>query len=341
MTETPYIQHSGEVEANELLCNLLGEKFRAYRKQWELASRCELLTEIPLYLCLEYNYVCNLSCVHCVQGHEDLRAEYGYQGRMDMELYRRIIDEASEYGSPSMSPNNINEPLLTRDIIERIEYASRRGFLDISIQTNALLMTERVSERLLDSGLTRLHVSLDAFTKDTHEKIRLNSNFDKVMANVETFLNLRARKNRKLPLLRVSLVRLSTNEHEIPAFIEYWRTRADYIAIQEFASPAPERAEFEPLFAGSRAFVNDFRCPHPWQRVTIQGDGSVQPCCAHFSRELTVGNIKEASLHTIWHSPAMNDIREMHRQGQYQNNPTCFKCVTGWVAKSDLLLPGR
>ena len=46
-----------------------------------------------------------------------------------------------------------------------IEYASKKGFMDISMQTNGLLMTERISERLLDSGLTRLHVSLDAFTK--------------------------------------------------------------------------------------------------------------------------------------------------------------------------------
>lgn len=335
MTNTPYIQHSGEKEANELLCELLGEKFREYRRQWELASRCELLTEIPLYLCLEYNYVCNLRCVHCIQGHEDLRAEYAYEGQMDMDLYRRIIDEASDYGAPSMSPNNINEPLLARDIIERIEYASRKGFIDISMQTNALPMTQRISERLLDSGLTRLHVSMDAFTKETYSKVRLDSNFDKVMANVDKFLELRAQRNRKLPLLRMSFVRISQNEHEIPAFIEYWRQRADYIAIQEFASPAPGRAVFEPMFAGTRTFVSDFRCPQPWQRVTIQGDGSVQPCCSHFSRELTVGNVKETSLHAIWHSPIMNRYREMHKEGRYRDNATCFKCVTGWVSKSN------
>ncbi len=339
MSHTPYIQHSGEAEATQLLCDLLGDKFREYRRQWELASRCELLTEIPLYLVLEYNYVCNLRCIHCIQGNQDLRAEYTYDGQMDMDLYKRIIDEASEYGAPSMSPNNINEPLLARDIIERIEYASRKGFIDISMQTNAVSMTERISERLLDSGLTRLHVSLDAFTKETYSKVRLDSNFDKVMANIDRFLDIRARRNRKLPLLRVSLVRLSANAHEIPAFVEYWRQRADYIAIQEFASPAPGRPEFaplfEPLFSGTRTFVSDFRCPQPWQRMTVQGDGSVQPCCSQFSRELTIGNVKETSLHSIWHSPAMNRMREMHQQGHYRDNPTCFKCVTGWVTKSN------
>jgi radical SAM protein with 4Fe4S-binding SPASM domain len=262
-----------------------------------------------------------------------MKAAYDYHQDMGFALFQRVIDEASAYGCPSMSPNNINEPLLARDLVERVEYASKKGFIDISMQTNALLLTERTSERLLDSGLTRLHVSLDALTEPTYDKIRRGSNFQKVMRNVDTFLELRARRGRKLPLLRVSLVRLTVNEHEIPAFVEYWRKRADYIAIQEFLSPFPGRPEFEPFFTESRTTLSDFRCPQPWQRVVVQGDGEVQPCCSFFSRELTMGNVKTTPLRDIWRSPAMDRLRELHRDGRYRDEPVCAKCVTNWIGK--------
>lgn len=332
MTQSKYIQCAGEAEANERLCILLGEKFRQYRRQWEEATNCELLTDFPLFLLTETQYTCNLRCIHCVHGHEDLKNKYAYQNEMSFELYRKIIDEASQYHCPSIGLNSTNEPLLTRDLAQRIRYAADSGFMDIMINTNGLLLTENKIEQLIDAGLTRLMVSLDAFTNETYEKIRVGSNFERVIKNIELFLNMRSRKQQQLPLLRISLVRLSFNEHEIDAFIEYWRDRADYVAIQEFASPEPSW-DFESFFSGSRTTIDGFSCPQPWQRLVIQGDGSVLPCCSQFSQELKVGNVQEQSIRTMWHSPAMERLRTLHKEERYSDNPVCKKCVSTWTIK--------
>lgn len=332
MTQSKYIQFAGETEANERLCTLLGEEFRFYRSQWEKATNCELLTDFPLFLVVEPQYTCNLRCIHCVHGYDNLKDKYAYKDAMSFEQYRQIIDEAAHYQCPSLCLNSTNEPLLIKDIAQRVRYAADHGFMDIMFNTNGLLLCKSKIDQLLDSGLTRLMVSLDAFTKETYDKIRIGSSFEKVLTNIELFLNMRSRKRQQLPLLRVSLVRLSLNNHEIDAFIEYWRDCADYVAIQELASPEPSW-DFESLFSDLRTVLDEFSCPQPWQRLIIQGDGSVLPCCSQFAQELALGNIQEQSISSIWLSPAMEHMRTLHKEARYSDNPTCRKCVSTWTIK--------
>ena len=52
---------------------------------------------------------------------------------------------------------------------------------------------------LLDSGLTRLRFSLDAFTPETYSKVRVGSiPLNKVIKNIEYFLELKEKKNYKI-----------------------------------------------------------------------------------------------------------------------------------------------
>ena len=69
--------------------------------------------------------------------------------------------------------NHANEPLLDKDLIERINYATERGIMDIHMNTNAMLLTEEMSKKLLDTGLTRLCFSIDALTPETLKKSEL------------------------------------------------------------------------------------------------------------------------------------------------------------------------
>ena len=64
----------------------------------------------------------------------------------------------------------------------------------------------------MDSGLTRIRFSFDAFTQDTYSKVRVGA-FSKVIRNVETFLELK-KGNYKLPIVGVSFVS-KQNEHEV------------------------------------------------------------------------------------------------------------------------------
>ncbi len=70
-----------------------------------------------------------------------------------------------------------------------------------------------------------------------------------------------------------------------------------------------------------------YNCQQPWQRVLVRSSGEVCPCCAFFSEELSLGNLKDHSLHELWNSKEMHDLRVMHKRGNYEENSWCKKCI--------------
>jgi len=236
-TDNKVTMHSIEDDVNERLMSVLGDKFVDYRKKWDSVNKFELETEFPLYLQVELNQICNLRCPMCSIGAPDANTKYVNESKMDWNVYEKIILEGEKYGCPSLNPQGINEPLLEQDLEDHIKFASKHGFFDIMMNTNATLLSEERSRKLLDSGLTRIRFSLDAFTKETYEKIRIGGKFDTVIKNIERFIQMRNETKNKLPVIGVNFVRMSTNEHEIESFIEKWQDSVDFIAIQEFMPP--------------------------------------------------------------------------------------------------------
>ena len=81
------------------------------------------------------------------------------------------------------------------------------------------------------------------------------------------------------------------------------------------------------MFAETRHFTGEFRCTKPWQRMIVRHDGTLLPCCTFHGAHLPVGNVFESSISEIWTSPAMRDLRELHRRGGFHRNPICKACA--------------
>ena len=48
------------------------------------------------------------------------------RGRMEIDLFRRIVDEAAEHDVHRISPYLMNEPLMDRDMFEKIQYINQK-----------------------------------------------------------------------------------------------------------------------------------------------------------------------------------------------------------------------
>ena len=94
--------------------------------------------------------------------------------------------------------------------------------------TNGSPITTARSKRILDSCLTRIRFSLDAFTDKTYKKVRVGAiDLDKVKRNIFNFLDLKEKGGYKLPVVGVSFSKLKQNEHELEQFKEYWKDKVD------------------------------------------------------------------------------------------------------------------
>ena len=89
-----------------------------------------------------------------------------------------------------------------------IKYAKDKGILEVQFNTNAMLLTEKISERLIEAGLDRIIFSLDGMTKETFENIRGGANFEKVVNNIKSFINIRNEMGGKKPCVRIQMVKM-------------------------------------------------------------------------------------------------------------------------------------
>ena len=326
---------SSEEDINTKLGKIIGPKFIDYRKKWDLANKMKLIADFPLFLHLDMNQLCNYKCPHCIIATQSEVDEYYDGDYLNFKDFKKIIDEGAEYNCPSVEPQGNNEPFLIKNLHEYIYYAHKKGFIDIMLNNNGSAFTKRRAEQILDSGITRLRFSLDAATPETYSKVRVGSiPLQKVIKNIEYFLELKKKKNYKLPIVGVSFCKMSHNENELDQFINFWKDKVDIVAIQRFVPPisssegsAPEK--YKKYYSSDQLNetpIDEFKCVQPFQRVMIKND-KIGPCCVSFNKDLILGSIHKTKIYNAWHSEKMNNIRKMHKEGKFYLNKTCSDCV--------------
>ena len=108
---------------------------------------------------------------------------------MDWDLYRKIVQQSAGKVH-DLYLFHRGEPLLHPRLVEMIDYAEHQG-IPTRIHTNATLLTESLSRRLLSSRLPMISFSFDGYDQATYEQNRPPSRFADTLAKIELFLTLK------------------------------------------------------------------------------------------------------------------------------------------------------
>lgn len=327
VTSAGRVVNSGMRDPDEIFVEKFGQKWIDYRKRWVQAANGETVEDFPLFVRLEAQFKCNSNCALCVHGHDELKKAIAYNNYMPFDTFRRLVDECVEHKCPSIAISFINEPLMDPDFLDRLRYVTEKEIMDIHLNSNAMLLTRELSDAILDSGATRICFSLDAVSEKIFKKMRPNLNFDAVVSNIENFITLRNQRGQALPLVRVSFLLNEINRHEVSKFRDIWTKKVDYVSIQRYV-PISTRDDDRLAHAIDDAPVDgEQKCSYPWESLFVHGDGVVVPCAAHRGRFISVGNINESTLHEIWHSPAMEELRHSLKTNQRHMTKLCGTCL--------------
>ena len=326
-TSAGRVVNNSKVDIDAVCTAKYGQRWIEYREKWKAAGELQHLEDFPLFVRFETQFKCNSNCIMCVHGHNDLYNEHYYNDYMPRTVFERLVDECAEHGCPSVGMSQINEPLLDPDFIERTQYVAGKGIMDIHINTNGQLLTEDISKKILDLGVTRLCVSLDAITEQTFKTIRRGLDFTTVLRNLNTLLELKAARNYDLPVVRVSFLLQEANKHELEAFNDYWVNKVDYVSVQRYVPISPFENDARSHAIAEAPTRGEQRCSYPYESLFVHGDGTVVPCAAHRARHISVGNIYTSSLYDIWHSEAMQRLREAHKHGDVSATALCSSCL--------------
>lgn len=292
------------------------EAWTAFRSEFAKRERLESAS-FPIQIDVELNGGCNMRCPFCIHGYDKIP-----NVELSRESFERILSEAVRLGAKSLKLNYINEPLMRRDLEECIALARAAGFLNVFVVTNGTLLTEKRSESLLGSGLTKLFVSIDAATSETYDKQRLSGKYDLVVRNVKRFIEMRNDKGLSFPLVRVSFLKNALNISEAEDFRRQWSGIADIITFQTMnevpgedtgiALDAPEPQQ---------------GCQFPFKQLVVDHLGNIQPCCKLAGKDLVVGKIDDMTLAEAWNHPKFVELRRMHAANEWKGHPVCGPCM--------------
>ena len=272
----------------------------------------------PLQLDVELNAGCNMACPFCIHGYEKIK-----DNRLDRSKFEKVLKEAVQIGVKSVKFNYINEPMLRKDLEEIIRWTRDQGIINIYMVTNGTLLTPKRRQSLMQSGLTKLFVSLDAVTDETYNKQRLSGQFNKVVSNVLAFIKERNELGQQFPLVRVSFLRNKINEHEEVAFYDYWKDKADLIAFQKM-NEIPDKNTGLTI---ADVAMPTKGCDLPFKQLVIDDDGEILPCCKLAGKKLALGNIDTMTLQEAWDSTKMKHLRRIHITNKWQNHDICRNCM--------------
>lgn len=293
-------------------------RYLFYRYRYEMYPRRHIVDDFPPCLQVEPSSVCNYRCVFCYQSDEDFRgAMAGHMGFMNLNLFKRIIDQAAGR-CEAVTLASRGEPLLCPDIEEMLAYL-RGKFLASKVNTNASLLDERKCHAILQAGIGLVVFSVDASTEPLYRSLRKNGHFERVRRNIERFQEIRRRHYpRAQTITRISGVRYSA-EQDLNQMEQFWGELVDQVV---FVECVPWKDSYR---RPDNEIVDP--CSELWLRMFIWHDGTVNPCEFDYKSTMAVGNVATAPLSDIWTSEDYGRLRDAHLTAGRAEIPLCRRCT--------------
>ncbi|MFC1577129.1 radical SAM protein [Candidatus Omnitrophota bacterium] len=291
---------------------------------------------------MDLNNKCNLRCRMCYFS-LDLKCEPPVT--MGLELFRKIAGEVFPR-SLSVNLSCAAEPLIIPDYGEYLKVAEEHSVPETTIVTNALLLDEKMIRSIINSNISVMDISIDGAKKETYERIRKGSSFEKVLNNVRSLQKIKKIRKSKNPRLYLDYALMRSNIDEFPDFLRLAkelgadRVRANHlipferldimdeslIHCKEKTNRVLDEARKEAKELGLDIAIpknfnlskakkkapafNRPQCRVPFESMFIISDGRVTPCAWFSLKEWCAGGFNKQGFGEIWNGDVYAGLRE-------------------------------
>lgn len=197
---------------------------------------------------------CNLRCRMCpIQFRPD-----GAPGEplafMAFETFVAILDQLPAL--ERLHLQGLGEPLMHPRFFDMVRNAVARG-VRVTTNTNLTLLSARRARLAVESGLAELHASLDGASAQTYERIRVRARFTRAKRHLQELLRIRSDLGRAAPRVRLVMVVMRDNLHELPDMVALARdVGVDSLFVQHLCQDYGEESLPE-RYRPMRQFVDD------------------------------------------------------------------------------------
>lgn len=274
------------------------------RIKWYTYPFLKILPRFPLHVDIETSTGCNMSCPMCYRQTSKFVKNVKSQF-MEKKVFKKIVDECAYNKVFSIRLSLRGEPFMHPDIFRFIEIAKQAGIKEVSALTNGLALTPEKFERLVQLKFDWLTISFDGLGS-TYESIRKPAVFLDALGKIKSYHRIKKRTDSSKPVVRIQTIWPAIKENPE----EFFRT----------FSPFVNSITSNPLIDFLREdkdveYDEKFQCPYLYQRLVIAVDGRVLLCTFDDYADYIIGDVKENSIHDIWHGKKMENAR-----GWFVNN---------------------
>ncbi len=266
---------------------------------------------LPRTLYLEVSNYCNSLCATCPLTFFG----NGSPHNLSFDDFQRIVDQAPNLQRAVL--HGLGEPLLNPHLPRMISHLKARG-VHVLFNSNAILLTPRRQNLLVETGLDEFRASLDASTPETYLKIRGVPSFAKVVRNLTAFVETKRLLGATLPRISLWFTSMKENLPELPDVVElagqmgitevyvqrlvyfgsglaveeqslYRRLQEQEVQLlahcearcRELGITFSAAGATEPLasLSGAPADRPWQQCHRPWMLSYVTARGDVLPCC--------------------------------------------------------------
>jgi len=298
--------------------------------------RTKLETVIPLntpyIVFLDPSDLCNFQCKFCPNGdRERLKGINGRNfGPMDFNLYKKFIDDLTKF------PNKIKvlrlfkdgEPLLNKRFPDMVKYAKEKQIAEkIDTTTNASLLTNKLADALIDSGIDQINISIEGTTTEEYKDFtKCKINFDTFYSNIKYLYD-----NRKECHILIKINEDEISEESKQRFLDLFGPISDGIYLEHTISCWPT---FDLKNVNVNKDVGIYGqpikevavCPYVFYSIAINSNGDISVCFLDWERKLVIGNIKNSNIADIWNGEEMNNYRKLFLSGKRKSHEFCGQC---------------
>ena len=294
-------------------------KYLTFRYKFYISGKNNINLGYPPYVLIEPVSTCNLRCPFCFQTDKSFTKK-PFMGVIDFDFFKKIVDQADELETGAITIASRGEPTMHKKFIQMLEYINQKeNIFEIKTNTNGTFLTDEMCHAIFKNNVTQIVVSSDHYIKEDYERLRLGSNFEKVVKNVDMLFNIRKEYYpESLTEIRISGVDNDRNLDR-EKFKEFWIKRCDHVTA---------------MFAFERwnTYENDVLpevkdpCENLWDRMYVWFDGKVNPCDSDYKSYLSYGNAKEYSLKELWNNKIISNTRNQHLNKDRTKLNPCDRC---------------
>lgn len=160
----------------------------------------------PVYVKIKLTWQCNLRCQMCNVWRQSR------ENWLTLPIVQSLANELASLGTRKVHLSG-GEVLLRRDIFDVIDAFAGHG-IQVNLTTNGTLLTSDIAERLANSGIHNVSISMDGATPAVHDALRGKGNWKRTIRGIRNLRRAAKHARRKLHI-RTNVVITRRNYQDI------------------------------------------------------------------------------------------------------------------------------